>query len=104
MLIGVWGFGFLRFGPETGIRLFHHLLAEIDADQVVLKNIVVEHVLRGLTEIDDPLSEVRRLDAESHVLGVAGAGGMVIAANAASDEMGVAGVLALHENAVATED
>ena len=49
----------------------------------------------------------RRLDAEGHVLGVAGAGGVVVAADAADpagDEVGVARVFALHEDAVAAED
>ena len=49
----------------------------------------------------------RRLDAEGHVLGVDGAGGVVVAADAADtagDEVGVARVLALHEDAVAAED
>src|ERR1700716_2186748 len=46
-------------------------------------------------------------DPEGHVLGVAGAGGVVVAADPADpagDEVGVAGVLALHEDAVAAED
>src|SRR5262249_16781510 len=58
-------------------------------------------------EVDDPLAQVRRLNAESHVLRVDGAGGMVIAADAADaagDEMGVARVFALHEDAVAAKD
>src|SRR5262249_53237764 len=67
-------------------------------------NVVIEHVLGGLAEVDDPLAHGRRADTEGHVLRVAGAGGMVIAADAAGDEVGVARVLALHENAVAPED
>ena len=49
----------------------------------------------------------RRPDAERHVLRVGGAGGVVVAADAADaagDEVRVARVLALHEDAVAAED
>ncbi len=38
------------------IRFFHHLLAEVNADQVLLEDVVVEHVLRRLTQIDNPLT------------------------------------------------
>ena len=68
---------------------------------------MVEHVFGGFAEVDDPLAERRRLDAKGHVLRVAGAGGVVVAADAADaagDEVGVARVLALHEDAVAAED
>ena len=93
--------------PDAGVGLLDHLLAEIDADQVVLEDVVVEHVLGRLAEVDDPLGHGGRPDAEGHVLGVAGAGGVVVAADAADpagDEVGVARVLALHEDAVAAED
>jgi hypothetical protein len=43
---------------------------------------VIEHVLRRLAEVDDPLADVRRPDAEGHVLGIGGAGGVVVAADA----------------------
>ena len=49
----------------------------------------------------------RRPDAERHVLRIGGAGGVIVAADAADaagDEVGVARILALHENAVAAED
>src|SRR5262249_36204220 len=65
------------------------------------------HVLRGLAQVDDPLAECRRPDAVGHVLRVDRAGGVVVtadAADAAGDEVGVARVLALHEDAVAAED
>jgi hypothetical protein len=68
---------------------------------------VVEHVLGGLAEVDDPLTQVRRLHAVRHVLRVAGTGGVVVAADAADaagDEVRVARVLALHEDGVAAED
>ena len=92
---------------HAGVGLLDHLLAEIDADQVVLEDVVVEHVLGRFAEVDDPLGHGRRPDAEGHVLRVGGAGGMVVAADAADaagDEVGVARVLALHEDAVAAED
>ena len=99
--------GLLGLGPHGRIGFLHHLLAEIHADKVVLEDVVIEHVLGGLAEIDDPLAKRRRLDAERHVLGVDSAGGVVVAADAADaagDEVGVARVFALHENAVAAED
>ena len=92
---------------HAGIGLLHHLLAEIDAHQVVLEDVVVEHVLGGFAQIDDPLAQRRRLDAERHVLRIGRAGGVVIAADAADaagDEVGVARIFALHENAVAAKD
>src|SRR5207249_5144037 len=49
----------------------------------------------------------RGVAAEGHVLGVDGAGGVIVAADAtdpAGDEMGVARILALHEDRVAAED
>ena len=60
------------FGPgqHAGIGLLDHPLAEVDADQIVLVEVVVEHVLGRLAEVDDPLGQRRRLDAEGHVLGV----------------------------------
>src|SRR6202008_3482398 len=76
-------------------------------DQVVLENIMVEHVLGSFAKVYDPLGDRRRADSERHVLRVRSAGGVVIAANpanAAGDEMGVARVLSLHENAIAAED
>src|SRR5581483_3714605 len=60
-----------------------------------------------LTQVDDPLAQVRRPDPVGHVLVVDRAGGMVVttdAADAAGDEVRVPRVLALHEDAVATED
>src|SRR5262249_8613694 len=77
--------------------LLDHRLAEIDADEVLLEDVVVEHVLGGLAEVGDPLAHVGGADAEGHVLGVDGAGGVVVAADAADaagDEVGVARVLA----------
>src|SRR5207248_3483117 len=67
---------------------------------------VVEDVLGRLAEVDDPLAKRRRLDAVGHLLRVAGAHSVVVAADAADaarDEMRVAGVLAPHEDRVAPE-
>jgi hypothetical protein len=83
------------------------LLAEVHADQVVLKNIVVEHVFGGFAKVHNPFGDGGWTNAEGHILGVGGAGGVVIAtdpANAAGDEVGVARIFALHENAVAAKD
>ena len=104
---GVRGLGALRLRPDAGVGLLDHPLAEVDPDQIVLEDVVVEHVFGGFAEVDDPLGERRRLDPVGHVLGVDRAGRMVVAADAADpagDEMGVARILALHEDAVAAED
>ena len=93
--------------PDTGIGFLDHLFAEIHADQVVLEDVVVEHVFGGFAEVDDPLRHRRRPHSECHVLRIGGAGGMVIAADAADaagDEVRVARIFALHEDAVAAED
>ena len=97
----------LRLFPHAGIGFLDHHLAEIDADEIVLENIVVEHVLGRFAEIDDPLRQGRRLDAVGHVLRIDGAGRVVVpadAADAARDEVGVARILVLHEDAVAAEN
>ena len=101
-----------RFGAvgevqDAGVGLGDHLLAVVDPDQVLLEDVVVEHVLGGLAEVDDPLAEVRRADAVGHVLGVHRARRVVVTADPADpagDEVRVARVLALHEDAVAAED
>ena len=101
--------GLGSFGPlqHAGVGLADHPLAEVNADQVLLEDVVVEHELGGLAQVDDPLGEVRRADAVGHVLRVDRAGGVVVAADAADpagDEVRVPRVLALHEDAVAAED
>src|SRR5271156_4239068 len=98
---------FFRLFPDTGICLLNHLLAEVDADQVVLKDVVVEHVLGSLAEIDNPFSDGRRFYSKRHVLRIGGASGMVVAADAADaagNEVRIARILTLHENAVAAKD
>ena len=107
VLAGVRGLGAVRLLEHARVGLADHPLAVVHREQVLLVDVVVEHVLRGLAEVDDPLTEVRRLHAVRHVLRVARAGGVVVAADAADpagDEVGVARVLALHEDRVAAED
>jgi hypothetical protein len=97
----------LGLGQHTRIGLGHHLLAEVHADQVLLEDVVVEHVFGGLAEVDEPLAEVRRLHTVGHVLGVDRARAVVVAADAADaagDEVGVARILALHEDRITAED
>jgi hypothetical protein len=92
---------------DAWVGLGHHLLAVVDPDQVLLEDVVIEHVLRGLAQVKDPLTEVRRAHAVGHVLGVDGAGRVVVTADPADpagDEVRVAGVFPLHEDAVTAED
>jgi len=106
VIFGVRRFLLLRLGPHAGIGLLHHALAKIDPDQIVLKEVVVEHVLGRFAEIDDPLGHRRRLDAVRHVLRIDRAGRVIVAADAADpagDEMRVARILALQEHAVAAK-
>ena len=107
VVAGVRRLGAVGLLEHAGVGLGDHLLAVVHPDQVLLEDVVVEHVLGGLAEVDDPLAQVRRLHAVGHVLRVAGAGGVVVAADAADaagDEVRVARVLALHEDRVAAED
>lgn len=92
---------------DAGIGLGDHLLAVVDPDQVLLEDVVVEHVLGCLAQVDDPFTEVRWDHPVGHVLVVHRAGGVVVAtdpADTTGDEMRVARVLALHENGVPAED
>ena len=107
VISGVRSLGPVGLLQHTRIGLRDHLLAEVHADQVLLEDVVVEHVLGALTEVDDLLAERGRRHAVGHVLRVAGAGGVIVpadATDAAGDEVGVSRVLALHEDAVAAED
>ena len=104
---GVRRRGLFRLFPHAGIGFLHHLFAEVHADQVVLEDVVVEHVFGGFAKVHDPLGHRRRANAEGHVLRVGGAGGVIVAADAADaagDEVRVARILALHEDAVSAED
>src|SRR3984885_744494 len=103
----VWRFRPLGSLKNTWIRFLDHLLAKVHANQIVLKYVVVEHVLGNFAKIYDPFAESGRTHTERHILRVRRAGGVVIAADTADstgDEVGVARVFPLHENAVATED
>src|SRR6202011_5455424 len=89
------------------IGFLHHLFAEIDANQIVLKDVVVKHVLCRFTEVYDPFSDVGRADAEGHILRVGRASGVVVAADSADtagDEVGVSRIFALHKNTVSAKD
>ena len=105
--LGVRRLGAVRLLEHTRVGLGDHLLAVVDPDQVLLEDVVVEHELGRLAEVHDPLAEVGWPHPVGHVLRVARAGGVVVAADAADaarDEVGVPRVLALHEDAVAAED
>ena len=107
VVAGVGGLGVVGLLQHPRVGLLDHALAVVDPDQVLLEDVVVEHVLGRLAQVDDPLAEVGRADPVGHVLVVDRAGGVVVpadAADAAGDEVGVAGVLALHEDRVAAED
>ena len=107
VVVGVRGLGVVRPLQHARVGLLDHPLAEVHPDQVLLEDVVVEHVLGGLAEVDDPLAERRRVHAVGHVLVVDRAGRVVVAADPADpagDEVRVARVLALHEDAVAAED
>ena len=52
--------GLFGLGQHGGIGFLHHLLAEIHANEVVLKNIVVEHVLGRFAEVHNPFRQRRR--------------------------------------------
>ena len=107
MITGMRRLGAVRLLQYAGVGLGDHLLAVVHADQVLLEDVVVEHVLGGLAEVDDPLADVRRLHPVRHVLAVAGTGRMVVAtdtADPAGDEVRVPRILALHEDRIAAED
>ena len=99
--------GSLRLRPDLWVGLLHHLFAEIHADQVVLKDVVIEHVFGGFAQVHNPFRDRWRPDTEGHVLGISCAGGMVVAAdaaNAAGNEVGISRIFTLHEDTVSTED
>src|ERR1700735_189766 len=107
VLVGVRSCSGFRLSQDFRIGFLDHLLAEIDANEIVLENVVVEHVFGGFAEIDDPFRDVRRSYSERHILRVGGAGGVVVTADAADttgDEMSIARILPLHENTVSPED
>jgi hypothetical protein len=107
VLGGVRRLGRVGLLEHAGVGLGDHPLAEVNPDQVLLEDVVVEHVLGRLAEVQDPFAQVRRADSVGHVLGVDRAGRVVVTADtadSAGDEVRVPRVLALHEDAVAAED
>ena len=68
---------------------------------------MIEHVLRSLAQIEHPLAHCWWFDSIGHILGVDGAGRVIVAtdaADAAGDKVGVARIFALHEEAVAPKN
>ena len=107
VLGGIRSGSFLGLIEHARVRFLHHLFAEIDADQVVLEDVVIEHVLGGFAQIEDPLAERRRFHAEGHVLRVYGASGVVVATDAANstcNKVGVPRIFALHKDAIPAKD
>src|SRR5258707_1633463 len=107
VVVGVRRLRRLGLLPYAWISLLNHLLAEVHADQIVLKDIVIEHVLGSFAQVDYPFGNRRRANIEGHVLRVDGAGRVIVTADptyAAGDKVRVARVFALHENAVAPKD
>src|SRR5262249_54520167 len=74
--------GFFWKLPYARIGFPHHFLAEINAYQIILEYLVVEHILRAFTQICYPFGNARRLESVGHVLRINRAGRMDIAANA----------------------
>ncbi len=104
---GVWRLGRLGLVEHGRVGLADHLFAEVDPHQIVLIEVVVEHVLGRLSEVHAPLGDVRRLHAEGHVLRVHRARRVVVATNptnAAGDEVRVAWIFPLHEHGVTAKD
>ena len=105
--VGVLGRRLLGLGQHARVRLLDHLLAEVHVRHAVVEDRVVEHVVRGLGQVERVVAELRRLDAVGHVLVQARAGAVVVtadAADAARDEVRVARVDPLHEDVEAAED
>ncbi len=103
----VLGERLLGLREHARVRLLDHLLAEVDVRHAVVEDRVVEHVVGGLGQVERVVAELRRLHAIGHVLVQAGAGRVVVtadAADAARDEVRVARVDALHEDVEAAED
>ena len=92
---------------QRGVGLLDHLLAEVDVAHAVVEDRVIEHVVRGLGEVVREVTQRRRLHPVGHVLVQAGAGAVVITADAADpagDEVRVARIDPLHEDVEAAED
>ena len=99
--------GVLGRREQARVRLLHHLLAEVHVRHAVVEDRVVEDVVRGLGQVEGHVAQGRRLHAVGHVLVEAGAGAVVVtadAADAAGYEVRVARVDPLHEDVEAAED
>ena len=97
----------LGLGQQRRVGLLDHLLAEVHVRHAVVEDRVVEHVVRGLGQVERQVAERRRLDPVGHVLVQARAGAVVVTADAADpagDEVRVARVDPLHEDVEAPED
>src|SRR6202011_2879691 len=107
MIRCMWGLSGFSFFPNSRVCLLNHLLAKVDTHKVVLKNVVIKHVLGCFAEVCNPLRNCGRSHAEGHVLRVAGANRVVVAADSADPagyKMCIPRILSLHENAVAAKD
>ncbi len=107
MDVGVRRRGRLRLLQQRRVRLLDHLLAEVDVAHAVVEDRMVEHVIRGLGQVEGEVAERRRLHPVGHVLVEAAAGAVVVTADAADpagDEVRVARVDALHEDVESPED
>jgi hypothetical protein len=56
VVCGMRGLGFGGLFPNSGIRRADHFFAKIHCDQIFLENAVIEHILSGFPEIDDPFA------------------------------------------------
>ena len=95
------------FCEQRRVRLLDHLLAEVHVAHAVVEDRVVEHVVRGLRQVEREVAERRRLHPVGHVLVEAGAGAVVVTADAADpagDEVRVARIDPLHEDVEPAED
>src|SRR6266568_2672104 len=107
VLCSVRGLGLIGLFKHAGIGLLYHLLTIVNGNQILLEDVVIEHVLCRFAQVENPLAQGWRLDAISHILSIDRAGGMVITADttdAAGDKVGIAWVFALHEEAIAAEE
>src|SRR5436309_366300 len=92
MICCMWSFGLICPLKHTRVRFFHHLLAEINADQVFLEDVVVEHILCCFTQIYNPLTKCWGLYSIGHILSIDRAGCVVVAtysADSACNEVGI---------------
>jgi hypothetical protein len=68
---------------------------------------VIKHILGGFAEVYDPIAKHWGGHSASHIAGINGTGGVIVAADSADtrgDERRVSRIFPLHENAVPAED